>query len=137
MDSKQKNITLLIGFLAMLFLTYRLAIRKTILAKRTYADLQKEKELLDNASQKILFLQQKNRYLDSLLKQRDVSIHNSFQQTLLKKINDFSLSDKQIEIQSFNQPHVYTNNQITKETYVFSMKGSFMSILRLVNHIEQ
>lgn len=136
MNNKQKNIALLVGSVLSLFVIYQLAIKKTVASKKAYTELQKEKNLLDNASERIKYLKQKNNYLDSILKKNDVAIYNSFQQTLLKKISDFS-SEQNIEIQSFNEPHISSENQTTKETYSFSVKSDFISILQLINHLEK
>jgi hypothetical protein len=98
--------------------------------------LQKDKELVANASGRIFSLQQENRYLDSVLQQRDLSIENSFQQTLLKKLNIFKKTTP-IEIISFQEPHTFKDKNVTLMTYSFEIKADFSALLQLVNNLER
>lgn len=136
MNSKQKNIALGSGFLLLLWIVYAIPVHKTLEAKTLKTKLFKEKELLDNASQRIEFLQQKNKHFNKLLKENDISASSSFQQILLKKITTFS-EKKNIEVLTFNEPHRVENQQTKKETYFFEVKGNFASILKLTNQLEQ
>lgn len=135
MNNFQKKIVLPIGFILVLFLIYNLAIKKTVIAKKEYKELLQEKRLLDNATAKIDYLNKKKAYLDLFLKQQKISVNSSFQQILLQKITAFSKNDK-IEIIAFNKPHVFSNNSTMLETYSLEVKGSFTSLLKLVNYLE-
>ena len=135
MNSQQKNIGLLVGFLVSVFIAYHFAIKQTIEAKKRNVVLLKEKDLVDNAVTKIEYLHQKNNNLSSLLTSNNISIKSSFQQMLLEKITKFS-KEKNITIIAFNQPHKIENNQTEIETYSFELKGNFVSLLKLINYVE-
>ena len=136
MTDKQKNIGLVVGFLLLLIISYVFSIQKTLELKSRVYDLTKEKELVSNASQRILNLQQENKYLDAILKQKDLSIETSFQQTIFNKLNTFSKKEN-TEIITFNEPHSIIENNTKLMTYSFAMKASFDVLLRLINTIER
>ena len=136
MTDQHKNTVLVVGFLLALIFAYVFSIQKTIDLKTSMLQLQKEKENLSNASERIFNLQQENKYLDSILKQRDLSIENSFQQTLLQKLNTFSKTTT-IEIIAFNAPHSFKEKNANLMTYSFEIKGRFNALLKLVNTIER
>ena len=136
MKDKQKNIALIVGFLLLLIMSYVFSIQKTLDLKSRLTRLKKDKELVSNASGRIFSLQQENKYLDSILQQKDLSIENSFQQTLLKKLNAFS-KKAPIEIISFEEPHAFKDKNATLITYYFKIKGSFSTLLQLVNSLER
>lgn len=135
MSNQQKNIGLLIGFLASILIAYNFSIKKTLEFKKQHSNLLKEKYLVDNAAAKIQYLQQKNKSLDAFLTSKNVSIETSFQQMLLKKITKFS-KGKNLDIIAFNQPHKIKSNQTAIETYFFELKGDYVSLLKLINHLE-
>jgi hypothetical protein len=136
MSDKQKNSLLIAVFISLCIISYVFSIQKTIDLKVRLVGLEEEKELVLNASERIFSLQQENKYLDTILKQKELSIENSFQQTLLNKINDFSKKEK-IEIISFQEPHVFSQNNTHLNTYSFEIKGSFNALLNLVNRLEK
>jgi hypothetical protein len=105
-------------------------------AKELLTTLWSEKELQSNAQSKIFNLQQENAHLDAILRKRDLSIENSFQQTLLKKINSFAEKEK-ITIISFEEPHEFERNEINLKTYFFEIKGDFRALLKLINELER
>ncbi|MFV0247586.1 MAG: hypothetical protein ACK5H1_01310 [Tenacibaculum sp.] len=104
--------------------------------KKVYKKLLQQKGIFDKSSQSISLLQQKNIYLDSVLDRENISAHNSFQQALLKKLTDFT-TNKELELITFNEPHVITENQVDQETYFFELKGGFIDILKAINYLEQ
>ena len=136
MKDKQKNIALVVGFLLLLIISYLFSIQKTVDLKSRLTGLQKNKELVANASERIFSLQQENQYLDAILKQKDLSIENSFQQTLLKKLNAFSKTTP-IEIISFLEPHTFKEKSALLMTYSFEIKGNFSALLQLTNNLER
>lgn len=136
MSDKQKNIALVFGFVFLLVISYFFSIQKTIALKTRSNKLEKDKELVLNASQRIFGLQQENAYLDSILQLKDLSLENSFQQTLLNRIGSFSKKEK-IDIISFQEPHIFMQNNTNLNTYFFEIKGSFNALLKLVYYLEQ
>lgn len=135
MTDKQKNIALIVGFLILLLISYQFAIKNTFVLKKRANALQQEKELLSNASQRIFNLQQENKYLDSILAKKEISIENSFQQSLLQKLNTIQKS-KSIAIISFQEPHSIEQNNTVIKTYSFEIKGNFNALLKLLNTLE-
>ena len=136
MKDKQRNIALIVGFLLLLTISYVFSIQKTIDLKSRVKELKKEKELASNAGERIFNLQQENKYLDSILQLKELSIENSFQQTLLQKLNAFSKTAT-IEIISFDEPHLFREINTNLMTYSFEVKGDFKTLLKLVNTLEK
>jgi hypothetical protein len=136
MNSKQKNSTLFIVLGLLLVFSYVFSIQKTVDLKSRLNALEKDKELMSGANENVFRLQQENKYLDAILKQKEVSIENSFQQTLLKKLTIFSKKTS-IEIISFKQPHIYKNKNTVLMWYAFEVKGDFKSLLQLINTLER
>lgn len=136
MTDKQQNIVLVIGFVVLLIISYVFSIQKTFDLKSRLTTLKKEKEMLSNASERIFNLQQENRYLDSVLQQKELTIENSFQQLLLNKLNAFE-KNTPIEVISFNEPHQSIENNTNLSTFSFEIKGSFSALLKLTNFLER
>ena len=136
MNNKQKNKVLLVSFLFILVFSYVFSIQKTVELKSELISLSNDKKKLLDANKSIMQLQQENNSLDSILRHKDISFENSFQQTLLKKLNDFS-KRRSMDIISFKQPHVYTDNSTVLMSYEFQVKGNFKSLLELTNMIER
>jgi len=136
MTDKQKNITLVVGFLLLLLISYVFSIQKTIDLKSKLTMQKKEKELMYNAGIRIFNLQQKNKYLDAVLQQKELSIKNSFQQLLFNKLNVFK-KECSIEVIAFNVPHQIIKNNTKLLTYSFKIKGNFIALLKLTNYLER
>jgi len=134
MDIKNKNKLLVVGFVCMLFLVYTLAISKTITTKKAVSKLRIEKKLLTNVSSKITALKSKEFELDSILKSYNLSIDNSFQQTLLLKVTELSKKEN-LQIIQFIEPYVFVGNNTKILTYSFELKGDFISLLKMVNYL--
>lgn len=126
----------MVGFLLMLIVSYVFTIQKTVDLKSKLNALEKDAEMMSGATTKIVQLQHENKKLDSILKKNEVSIENSFQQILLKKLNEFS-KNAALEIISFKQPHRYEHQGRIVMTYAFEVKGNFKSLLQLTNTIER
>ena len=136
MTNKQKNIALVVGFLLLFLISYIFSIQKTIDLKSKLTMLTKQQELMSNAGTQIFNLQQKNRHLDAVLQQKELSIKNSFQQVLFNKLNVFK-KECSIEVLSFDEPHQSIKDHTKLLTYSFKIKGSFIALLKLTNYIER
>ena len=75
MSDKQKNSLLIAVFISLCIISYVFSIQKTIDLKVRLVGLEKEKELVFNASERILRLRQENKYLDTVLKQKELSLY--------------------------------------------------------------
>ncbi len=135
MDIKIRNKILVVGFVFLLFVVYKLAISKTIETRSSVSKLLVEKKLLSNVTAKIAQLKLKEYQLDSILKSYNLSIDNSFQQTLLQKVTEFSKKEK-LQIIQFKEPHIFIDNEANRSTYSFELKGNFISLLKIVNYLE-
>ena len=136
MTNKQKNIALVVGFLLLFLISYVFSIQKTIDLKSKLTMLTKQQELMSNAGTQIFNLQQKNRHLDAVLQQKELSLNNSFQQVLFNKLNVFK-KECSIEVITFNEPHQIIKNNTKLLTYSFKIKGNFIALLQLTNYIER
>ena len=136
MTNKQKNIALVVGFLLLFLISYIFSIQKTIDLKSKLTMLTKQQELMSNAGTQIFNLQQKNRHLDAVLQQKELSIKNSFQQVLFNKLNVFK-KECSIEVLSFDEPHQSIKDHTKLLTYSFKIKGNFIALLQLTNYIER
>ena len=136
MTNKQKNIALVVGFLLLFLISYIFSIQKTIDLKSKLTMLTKEQELMSDVGIQIFNMQQKNRHLDTVLQQKELSLNNSFQQVLFNKLNVFK-KECSIEVITFNEPHQIIKNNTKLLTYSFKIKGNFIALLQLTNYIER
>lgn len=136
MNSKQRNIALVIGFVVMLFISYQFAIRRTLELGVKIEKLEKDKTLLDNAEAEIQQLTLEGRYLDSILKSNDLSIENTFQQTLLIKVTQ--CTDKHnLKLIAADEPHSFVSDGTNLLTYEIEVRGSFRNLMLFANEMEQ
>jgi len=135
MSKKQKNIALIICFVLILFICYKLAINKTIHQKQQLNKLSKELLLFKNAPKQLSLLKQKEVYYDSLLTKYQLD-GSSIQNNLLKVINTFS-NDNNLKVVSFLEPHTITKNDLIVKTYEFVVEGNYNDINQLIFQLEQ
>lgn len=131
-----KNKVLVFCFIISSIIVYKFALGKTIETNRLVLKLEKEKLTLDNISSVLTNLQAEEHALDSILKSYNLSINNSFQQSLLKNLTTTANKNK-LQIISFNKPHEYRSDITKLKTYSFEIKGDFISILKMINELEQ
>lgn len=136
MSRKNKNIILLISFIAALWVTYIFAISISIDARKEYYELQAQKKGMTNMPSRLNYLEQQNTYLDSLLRKNNIKTETSFQNNLLQHINTF-VNLHELKIVTFNEPHQFTKKEAILRTYSFSVKGNYTDILQLIHNLEQ
>jgi hypothetical protein len=136
MSYKKKNIILLFSFIALLSFIYVFSISKTLGYKKKLIKLQQEREKIDNSTIELKLLKEKSIYLDSILKQENISVTNSFQQIILKKINEFKKENK-IELIEFNTSINVLDSNTNIQLYPLIIKGNFNELLSFLNYIEQ
>lgn len=135
MNSKKKNILLLLAFLVLLWVTYHFSISNTVEAKNKYNSLTEQKDLVSNISEQMHYLNQQNVYLDSILSKNKITTESSFQNNLLSILNSFATQNR-LNIISFNEPHTFNRNDAVLKTYSFTVKGNFNKILQLIHTLE-
>ena len=136
MNLRQKNIALILGFIALLWLSYLLSFSKTLSLKKQYKELQKEVALLENGNQKLLTLRQKNNYFDSIFSSKNIAADRSFQNNLLTTINSFA-EKTNLNVVSFKAPHTFDANGTAINTYAFTVRANFNDINKLIYKLEQ
>ncbi|WP_425657344.1 hypothetical protein [Tenacibaculum ascidiaceicola] len=136
MSYKKRNIILLFSFIALLSFIYLFSISKTLDYKKKLTELQQEREIINNIATELKLLKEKSIYLDSILKQENISVTNSFQQIILKKINEFKKENK-IELIKFNTSINVLDNNTNIQLYPLIIKGNFNELLSFLNYIER
>eukprot|EP01090_Pellita_catalonica_P005642 TRINITY_DN1583_c0_g1_i2.p1 TRINITY_DN1583_c0_g1~~TRINITY_DN1583_c0_g1_i2.p1 ORF type:complete len:139 (-),score=17.86 TRINITY_DN1583_c0_g1_i2:39-455(-) len=132
MSYKKRNIMLLFSFIALLSFIYVFSISKTLGYKKKLIELQQEREKIDNSTIELKLLKEKSIYLDSILKQENISVTNSFQQIILKKINEFKKENK-IELIEFNTSINVLDSNTNIQLYPLIIKGNFNELLSFLN----
>jgi hypothetical protein len=135
MTIQQKNKLLVLGFVAILVIGYFLSISETFSLKRNYDQLKENERIFENIPKRLKVLTQKEVYYDSLLSSNQIT-ETSLQNNLLKALERYAVSE-QIKIVSFNEPHIYTENDKTINSYAFTVSGDFKAILGLAYELEQ
>ncbi len=135
MSNKTKNIVLIIGFLLSLLICYKYAVKNTIDYKNKHTNLKQQEQLFVNTPKQLSILKQKKKHFDSILSKYQLD-GTSIQNNLLKTINSFAQANS-IKVTSFIEPHITIQNDLTVKTYVFTLEGSYNSILRLIHQLEQ
>lgn len=135
MNSKRKNILLIIGFSVLLFICFKLALVKTLDLKKEYQELKSKEKLFENLPKQLALLNRKQVYYDSLLVtyQRNSS---SVQNNLLQTINSFADSSN-IKVIQLLKPHTVNNNELKINSFQFSLAGNYNNVIKLVHNLEQ
>ncbi len=135
MSNKNKNILLIVGFLLFVIICYNLAISKTIAQKKQYSNLKQQELLFKNAPKQLSLLRQKEMYYDSLLIKYQLD-GSSIQNNLLRTINLFA-DVNNLKVVNFLEPHHISKNELTINTYEFTLEGEYNSINNLIYQLEQ
>jgi hypothetical protein len=77
----------------------------------------------------------KEKQLDLVLSQYNITATESFQNDLLKQLNTYS-ENYHLKIIDFKEPHIITEKGFIITSYVFSLQGSFNGCISLLNKIE-
>lgn len=135
MKLNRKNKLLLAGFLFTLYLCYAFAFSKTITYFREY---QEKKELSATAADNpelVKQLIQKEKQLDAYIESYGTAGANLTQNELLKRLSALSRKHD-LNIIDFREPHSIDTKGIKTISYIFSLQGSFNSILTALNSLE-
>ncbi len=136
MDYKKKNWALLVAFIIAMVGIYFFTISKTIESKKRLSKLQQEKHEIQTISNRVLNLKKQAIYIDSILSKENISITNSFQQILLKKINTFKTTNA-IDIVGVEHSIQVKDNGIKVRLYPLTVKGNFNDLLAFLNYMER
>ena len=123
------------AILLVLFLCYQLAISKTLELRKEYKTLQAERELLENAPEKLALLVKKQVYYDSILNKMNLG-NTSMENNLLRVITS-EAEKNTLKLIDFNDPHISEVNSNQLNTYDFTLEGNFIAVLKTIYILEQ
>lgn len=132
---KNKNTMLILGLCITLFLCYKLAISKTLNLRKELIVLDKEEQQFNNVSQQLSSLSMKEVHLDSILQELNLN-DTSLENDLLRTLN-IEVAKNHLIVIDFNPPHVSQTNGTIYNTYNFTVRGSFNTIVKLLFTLEQ
>lgn len=135
MNQKQKNRILIVAFLLLIVIAYKFAISKTFEAKDKYKSLQQEAIAFKNLPNQLSTLKLKQRYYDSILNKYNLG-KASIQNSLLEIINSHADS-LNLKVDNFTEPHRIQQNELSINTYQFTLTGEYNDIIRLIHVLEQ
>jgi hypothetical protein len=135
MTQKNKNIILVVSFLLIVVIAYQFAITNTLQLKSEYKTLKQDTVVFNNMPLQLSSLKQKEKYYDSLLTKYHLG-GSSIQNNMLKAINTYAELNK-LKIIDFIEPHKIIKNDLTINTYQFTLEGDYNAIISLIYQIEQ
>jgi len=135
MNRKQKNIFLVLGFLAGLIICYHFAFAKTFETKEQLNNLERQKAIFEDLPRNLSILKQKEKYYDSILSKYQLR-ESSLQNNLLKELNQFA-NENELLVINFKEPHRFLQNELMSTTYQFTIQGNYNSIIKLIHRLEQ
>ncbi len=130
-----KNKLLGTGILTLLVLSYMLAIKKTISLKNESKQLEEQVTRFSDIPNKLMVLNQKNEYYDSILGSMDFN-DTSLQNNLIRTITAEAQKNK-VKVMDFNEPHIFPIEESVQHTYNFMLEGNFADILKVVHVLER
>ncbi|MFC4221151.1 hypothetical protein [Flagellimonas marina] len=134
MKLNNRNKIALGSFMALLFLSYQLAIKKTLVLKSGYLSNIGQQELAQNIPLQLATLAQREKQLDIQFKGLDLESTN-FQNDLLRFLNEHTLSNA-VKMIGFNAPHSIENGNTSTKTFTFVLEGPFSGILKIGHSLE-
>jgi Tfp pilus assembly protein PilO len=135
MTQKTKNILLILGFLLTAVIAYEFAIVNTLRLKKEYKTLKQEAVVFDNMPAQLSSLKQREKYYDSLLTKYQLG-ESSMQNSMLRTINTYAEANK-LKVIGFIEPHKIAQNDLTINTYQFTLEGDYNAIITLIHQLEQ
>ena len=134
MPLNKKNKILILGFVAILFMSYQLALKNTKEAYSSYNSNLEKRESIGNIPRQLAMLDQKEKAIDAQLQLLNLE-ESSLQNNLLKFLNQ-QAELNEVKIIDFNSPHIHKTENRQIETYSFDLEGSYSGILKMVNALE-
>lgn len=135
MRLSKKNKIVLLGLALVLILCYKFAVSKTL---AYYLQYREQKRIVSNNLQNpatLKSLLQKEKQLNTVLREYNVVADKSFQNDLLKQVSALSKKHN-LKITEFKEPHTWTDKDTKTSSYGFAVEGSFNGALLLINKLE-
>jgi hypothetical protein len=136
MTIRQKNTSLVVGFCSLLLAAYQFSFKKTLEVNKNLKQLTIAQKLLSNATARSTYLQQENRYLDSILALSNISINESFEHYFIEKITGLKELYK-VALISYEKPHAFKFDGTTVLSYCLEIKGDFRNLMLFASSLEQ
>ncbi|WP_417887124.1 hypothetical protein [Zunongwangia sp.] len=136
MKTKYNIILTAFGLLVLLFISYKLAIQKTFAVIKEYNSVQLSLTSTKGIDHNLKELQLKKRKVDSMLKSKNQPLE-FYQKKLLKFIQKYTVSNKNLVLVNFQEPHInIEKNNLSELNYIFTLKGSYLDIENLLHAID-
>lgn len=135
MKLNRKNKFLVLGIVVISLLGYFLAVKKTLLLQEEYHTLSQRDKLVQNLGMRFSILSKKEKNLDSQLSELNLGA-SSQQNHLLGVLNKLGV-DNGTKIIEFKAPHTIQINNTVSKTHMFTLEGSYNSILRVIHYLEK
>ncbi|PRX57209.1 hypothetical protein [Flagellimonas meridianipacifica] len=134
MKLNKKNKFLIFGVLAMIFASYKIALEKTLLAKKEYNQQMQKQSAMSNLPQQLSLLSQKERNLDQQL--LEFNLENTSMQSNLFKFLNLQAVKEQVAIIDFKLPHIRKTENEEILTHIFILQGGYTAILKTLHALE-
>jgi hypothetical protein len=135
MKLNRKNKWLIGGFCLTLYICYAFAFKGTLQYYKQYTEAKNMLTANTNQQAIVQQLAMKEKQLDGLLAQYNISDEGSFQSRLLDNLVRYC-EGYHLKITDFQEPHIFIKDGEVTKSYIFSVQGSFNEILLLLNKIE-
>lgn len=126
---------LIMGFLLMAVVAYRLAIAPTLELSRQLDALEAAHMDTEGIARMSSNVTQRERFVDSVLKASSIR-GGSVQNSLLEYLNQVVDSSK-VTIKDFSSPHRAVVNDVPTVSYSFTLEGPFNTLQEIVHTLEQ
>lgn len=135
MNSKQKNILLIVVILFFLVLSYIFGVSKTLAERKAYKELLEQEKFVVEIPKLLSTQSKQEKNLDSILSSMNLS-SNSIENDLLRLLNVESKVNN-VRTYDFNEAHIFSNDSIGELlTFPFVLEGDYNGILKTVYEIE-
>jgi hypothetical protein len=135
MTYKKKFRWLLIAIPFLLFISYVLAVKKTVMLFRDCSSMQTKLESINDAPKNIKQIKNEITQIDGMISANDSS-GTDFRQLLLEKTGDFCLANN-ITLKEFPASIHEIKSDYSVETNTVVLEGSFISLLKFTYLLEQ
>ena len=132
---KQKNRLLIAGAILMAYIAYALAIKKTITAYNQCNEATKQIELAQNAPMMADQLEKQLSQMDSKIGNQNTNGQNK-EQALLELVTNYCQNNHAV-LREFPETTLADQGNMTIETNLFVVEGSFPTLINLVYLFEQ
>ncbi len=131
---KEKFYLICIAFVALMILSYFLAISKTLSEREKFSLLTQKHKQVQNLSSEL-------KKWSNLSQQLDVSLggqefYLDFHEGLLSSVGTFC-HENQIQLVEFSEPFEGIDESYSVETIVLKFQGKYHPLLKLVHHLEE